>query len=71
MKVNFYQLFITNPDGSIEPKVRIRVGGVEFGPGVRFGRGVQFSGIDFSLFLGKDFDVDLVNKVYVINGIYQ
>lgn len=69
---NFNQLFRINLDGSIEPMSPIRVGGVTFGPGVRFKRGTLFSGIDFTYFTGKDFVVvkheDGTNE---IQGIYK
>lgn len=73
IRKNFNQLFRINFDGSIEPLVRIRVGGIEFGPGgIRFTRGVQFAGIDFTLFVGKDFVViEQPNGVNEIVGIYK
>jgi len=71
-RVTFDSIFTQHPDGSLEPRQRIRVGGVEFGPGVRFNRGVAFAGIDFTLFIGKDFDIETdPNGVIIIKGIYQ
>lgn len=70
MRINFYQLFKINPDGSIEPLRLIRIGGVQMGPGVRFGKGVSFSGIDLSQFIGRDFEVENQSGVYVIKGIF-
>jgi len=70
-RVTFDSIFIRHPDGSLEPRQRIRVGGVEFGPGVRFTRGVSFAGVDFTLFIGRDFEVDIDDKgVMIIKGIY-
>jgi len=51
-RVHFTEIFNLNSDGSLEPRINIQVGGVSFGPGVRFGRGVSFAGIDFTLFIG-------------------
>jgi len=71
-RVNFDSIFIRHPDGSLEPRQRIRVGGVTFGPGVRFTRGVAFAGIDFTQFIGHDLEVetDTENDILVIKGIY-
>lgn len=69
--MNFNEIFIIHPDGSIEPRQQIQVGGVGFGPGVRFGHGVSFSGVDFSLFVGRNFQVREENDVLNILGVYQ
>ncbi len=69
-RVNFQSLFVRHEDGSLEPRQRIRIGGVEFGPGVRFTQGVQFAGIDLTLFVGHDFEIDVDKGVIVIKGIY-
>lgn len=70
-RVTFDSIFIQHPDGSLEPRQRIRVGGVEFGPGVRFTRGVSFAGIDFTLFVGHDFEVEQEGDVMIIKTIYK
>ncbi len=70
MRVPFNTIFIQHPDGTLEPRQRIRVGGVEFGPGVRFSRGVALGGIDFTQFIGRDLEVETENEVLVIKGIY-
>ncbi len=70
-RMNFNQIFIVHSDGSIEPRFPVRVGGVSFGPGVRFGKGVSFSGIDFSLFMGKEFQVRREGQIINILGVYQ
>ncbi len=69
--MNFNEIFNTHVDGSIEPRRLIQVGGVSFGPGVRFNRGVSFSGIDFSLFIGREFQVRDENGVINILGVFQ
>lgn len=69
-RVNFYQIFKVNIDGSIEPLRPVRIGGVQMGPGVKFGKGVSFSGIDLSQFIGRDFAVEEQSGVLVIKGIF-
>lgn len=69
-RINFDSVFRQSPDGSLEPTRRIRVGGIEFGPGVRFSRGVSFAGIDFTLFAGRDMEAVEESGVLVINGFY-
>ncbi len=73
-RVNFWELFTYYADGSVEPKARVRIGGVEFGPGVRFSKGVSFSGVDLFKFIGKDLQVEEEGsgdkKVTIIRGFY-
>lgn len=70
-RINFYNIFKTNTDGSIEPLKVVRIGGVQMGPGVRFGRGVSFGGVDLALYIGRDFAVEITDGIYVILGIYN
>ena len=67
----FNEVFLRNPDGSLTPKITLRIGGVTFGPGVRFGPGVKFSGIDFFDYLGHDIAVVDVNGILEIKGFYN
>ena len=67
---NFFEIFKVNIDGSIEPLRLVKIGGVQMGPGVRFGKGVSFSGIDLSQDVGRDFSVEEQNDVRVITGIF-
>jgi len=71
MRYRFEQIFKELPDGRLTPKRRLRVGGVELGPGVIFSKGVSFSGIDFTLFRGHDIEAEEENGVLVIKGIYK
>lgn len=71
LRINFNQIFNFLPDGRIEPKARIRIGGIEFGPDVQFGRGVQFSGIDLFKWVGKDLAVTQEGETWVIHGYYE
>jgi len=70
VRLNFNAVFKENADGSIEPLQRVRVGGVEFGPGVRFRQGVSFSGVDLTLYKGRELEVDSDGDTSVIKGIY-
>ena len=69
-RLNFYQIFKVNTDGSIEPLQLVRIGGVQMGPGVRFGRGVSFGGINLSQYSGRDFQVEDQSGVLIILGIF-
>lgn len=69
-KIAFNSVFIQHPDNSLEPRQRIRVGGVEFSPGVRFTKGIAFSGVDFTQFIGRDLEIETDADVIVIKGIY-
>ena len=70
MKINFSQLFIVQ-NGMISPKVQIHLNGVTMSPGLSFGGGVSFGGIDLSQYIGKDFDVIIENEIYYIKGIFN
>lgn len=69
-KINFYKIFKVNVDGSIEPLRLVKIGGIQMSPSVRFGRGVSFSGIDLSQYIGRDFLVEEKAGVLFIKGIY-
>ncbi|MDD5432500.1 MAG: hypothetical protein PHO70_05895 [Candidatus Omnitrophica bacterium] len=69
-RITFWELFQSHPDGSIEPLHPIKIGGVQFGPGVRFSKGVSFGGIDLIQYIGRDFEVETENGVYVLKGVY-
>jgi hypothetical protein len=70
MRVPFNLVFTEDNDGQLEPKQRIRVSGIEFGPGVKFSKGVSFGGIDFVHFKGSDLEVETHGDLLVIKGIY-
>ncbi len=70
MRVPFNTVFIQYPNAELEPRQRVRVGGVEFGPGVKFSRGVAIGGIDFTQFVERDLEVETDEDVLVIKGIY-
>lgn len=69
-RLNFYQIFHVNSDGSIEPLRMLRIGSVQIAPGVRFGKGVSLSGIDLTQYIGRDFQVEEKDGILIITGIY-
>ncbi len=69
-RATFWEVFKLGTDGALEPIRRIQIGGVEFGPGVKFSRGVAFGGIDLFQYLGKSLQVEKTPEKWVIRGIY-
>ena len=49
----------------------IKIGPVIIGPGMRFGKGVSFGGINIFEFIGKDIEADEDNGFLIINGFYD
>jgi hypothetical protein len=70
MRINFDQVFTVLPDGSVEPKQRIRIGGVEMSAGNRFSRGTSFGGVDLASYTENDLEVETKDDLIVIKGIY-
>jgi hypothetical protein len=70
MRVSFDQVFQTNPNGSVSPKMTVVIGGVTMTPGVSFTTGVSFGGLDVASLKGKDLEVDQSNGVTTIKGHY-
>lgn len=70
MRKHFDELF-TIQNETIKPQVTIQINGVIIRPGVSFGNGVSFGGIDLRQFVGKYLQVELQNEVYVIKGVYN
>jgi hypothetical protein len=69
-RVTFREIFNVFPDGTLEPRVNIQVGGISFGPGVRFSRGASFAGIDFTLFIDRDIQIDRSDGNIQILGVF-
>ncbi|MBI2607595.1 MAG: hypothetical protein HYW51_02100 [Candidatus Doudnabacteria bacterium] len=70
-RVTFDTIFASHTeDNSYEPRQRIRVGSVEFGPGVRFTRGVAFGGVEFDQVIGHELEVETQGDLLVIKGVY-
>lgn len=70
MRYRFSEVFHVS-NGSISPKTQVQMGGVSMGPGVIFGSGVSFSGIDLSQHVGKDIEGDIENRALNIKGFYN
>ena len=71
MKVHFDELFTVN-NGSVNPKTQIHINGITMSPGVSFGNGVSFGGVDLTKYIGKYIEVEqLPNNVYDIKGFYE
>ena len=69
-RVTFDSLFNRLPDGGLEPRQKIRIGGVVIAPGVHFSQGAIFGGIDLTQYLGHDFEIDVDDDVVVLKSIY-
>lgn len=70
MRTSFDTIFTRNSDGSISPRVGVHINGVSMGPGVAFGRGVSFGGVDLATLQGRDLETEIQGGVYVIKGVY-
>lgn len=70
-RLDFDSVFQTREDGSIEPRQRVRVSGIEFGRGVRLKPGVVLGGIDLTQFRDRDLEVETDDSTFVIKGIYS
>ena len=69
-RMRFWDLFRANPDGSLQPTRVVKIGGVQMDPGVKFTRGVAFSGFDLFQYYGRDLEVEIQDGVAVITGIF-
>lgn len=70
MRYAFNEIF-REGDNQLEPIRKIRVGGVIFGPGVKFGQGASFGGVDFYQFRGHAIEADEEGDALVVKGIYE
>lgn len=70
-KYRFSDIFQENPDGSLSPRVRMRVNGIEFGPGMSFSPGTSLGGIDFFQYKNLDIAADIDNEILVLRGFYR
>jgi hypothetical protein len=67
MRVPFGRVFTINADGSITPKVPVRIGGVAREPGSEFGTRVRLGAVvDFAALRGRDLEVTLEGQGYVL-----
>ncbi len=70
-RLHFWNLFELNSNGSLTPRKTIRVGGITFGPGVSFSKGVLFSGIDFFKYSNNDIAAVEKDGILEIKGFYS
>lgn len=69
-RLPFTSIFKINPDGSIEPLIRIRVGGVTLGPGTQLSKGLLVGGIDLTQFTSRELETQAMDGIIVITAIY-
>ena len=69
MRKSYSELFTIN-NGMVMPKVSVEINGVIMGPGVAFGKGVSFGGVDLTSLIGKDLEVELKDGITRILGYY-
>jgi hypothetical protein len=71
MRVAFSQVFQVSSDGMVSPKVPVQINGVMMSPGVSFGGGVLFGGVNLAALQGKDLEVEQrPDGTVVISGHY-
>jgi hypothetical protein len=72
MRVPFGRIFSVNADGSIAPKVPVRIGGVAREPGAEFGVRVRLGTVtDFAALRGRDLEVSREGQGYVLVHPYR
>lgn len=69
-QVPFNTIFQVNTDGSLTAHVSIRVAGVTLAAGGTLYKGQSIGGIDFTHYVGRQFQVEVEDGTYVIKGIY-
>lgn len=69
-RLNFYDIFKINEKGMIEPLQIVRVGTLQFGPGVSLGGGVTIGKISLNQLIGKDLEVKEKNGILIVTGIF-
>lgn len=70
MRVPFSQVFRVNPNGSVSPKTTVVFGGVTMGPGVSFGKGAFFGGVEITAHIGKDLEIEHKGGTVILKSIY-
>lgn len=72
-RYSFSDVFLTKPDGSLEPRIQVRINGVTFGPGVTFQEGVLFGGVNIFKYRSSDVegDYDEQSNLIVITAFYE
>ena len=70
-RLRFDEVFKRNADGSLTPRMIIRLGGLTFGPGVSFGPGIEFGGVNIYKYQTNDIGAIEENGTLVIKGFYS
>lgn len=71
MRYKFNQVFREEEDGRLTPMHHVQIGGVSIGPGITFGSGVEFSGVNIHDFKGYDLEVEEKDNKLVVRGFYK
>ena len=66
--VEYNQVFTINPNGTISPRIPVRIGGITMGPGVSFGSGVLIGGLNLIEFKNRNIQGYVDNGMFVIKG---
>jgi len=69
-RISFWKIFQINPDGTLQPIVRVSIGGFILEPGQKIQKGVAFSGFDLFQYTGRDLEVNKQGDVEVLTGVY-
>lgn len=70
-KAPFNAIFQVNANGSVSPRTPVSVNGITMAPGVSFGEGVLFGGLDLAAMKDKTFLVERQGDLLVIKGVSQ
>lgn len=71
VRVPFESVFIVHSSGLISPRAPVQVGGIRMGPGVSFGRGAIFAGVELAALVGHELEVTyLTDGVTQLLGVY-
>ncbi len=70
-RYKFTDIFQENLDGSLSPKVRISINGMEFGPEVSFNRGVSFGGVNLYQYKNLDIAAETQEGILIIGGFFK
>ena len=72
MKVNFFEVFRENSDGTLSPVKHIQIGEVTLSPlSISFSRDVSFSGVNLFDYYGSDLEVDQKSGLLILKGFYK
>ena len=70
-RYKFSDVFEENADGTLTPKIKINVNGVAMGPGVSFGTGATFGGVNFHQYKYHDIAGEYTEDTFHIKGFFN